>query len=94
MIKTARRAGDGLLFDPFDDTETVIRVNDLVADRKCHESPVWSAMEAEVVPAVNQYTALSRYWTRNGEKRVFWPFCPFVGLGATWTAAELAALSC
>src|SRR5204863_7841608 len=39
MIKTARRAENGLVFDPLDDAETMIRVNDLVSDLKCHESP-------------------------------------------------------
>jgi hypothetical protein len=29
-----------LLFDPFDDAKTVVRVDDLVADLECHVSPV------------------------------------------------------
>ena len=39
MIETAGGAENGFLFDAFDDPETMIRVNDLVADFKCHGSP-------------------------------------------------------
>ena len=40
MIEAAGRAEDGLLFDALDDAETVIRVDDLVADLKCHWGPL------------------------------------------------------
>src|SRR5437899_6614264 len=43
MIKTARRSKNGFLFDALDDPETMIRVNDLVADFECHESPCQEA---------------------------------------------------
>jgi hypothetical protein len=39
MVKTAGGAENGFVFDAFDDPETMIRVNDLVADFKCHGSP-------------------------------------------------------
>src|SRR5437870_13851487 len=53
MVETAGRTENGFLFDAFDDPETMIRVNDLVADFKCHGSPcplngcsaVWKACE-------------------------------------------------
>ena len=48
MVEAAGGTEDGLVFDPFDDPETMVRVNDLVADFKCHGSPckersVWKA---------------------------------------------------
>src|SRR6185503_13379062 len=54
MIEAARSAENGLVFDSFDDPETMIRVNDLVADLKCHRSPCLEALmwQVEVVPAV------------------------------------------
>jgi hypothetical protein len=39
LIKTTRRAHDGLGLDALDHTKTVIRVNDLVSDIECHVSP-------------------------------------------------------
>ena len=39
VVKTARRAENRLLLDAFDDAETMIRVNDLVTDLKCHRVP-------------------------------------------------------
>ena len=36
----AGRTKNGFFFDPFDDTEPVVRVDDLVADLECHVSPV------------------------------------------------------
>jgi hypothetical protein len=39
LIEAARRAHDGLRLDALDHPETMIRVNDLVADLKCHVSP-------------------------------------------------------
>ena len=39
VIETACSAENGLFFDAFDDPETMIRVNDLVSDLKCHGSP-------------------------------------------------------
>ena len=39
MVETAGGAENGFVFDPLDDAETMIRVNDLVADFKCHGSP-------------------------------------------------------
>ena len=39
VIETAGSAEDGFFFDAFDDPETMIRVNDLVSDLKCHGSP-------------------------------------------------------
>src|SRR4030095_335712 len=41
VIKAAGSTEDGFLFDALDDPETMVRVNDLVADFKCHESPCW-----------------------------------------------------
>src|SRR5690606_27082883 len=40
MVEPARGTEDGLFFDALDYTETMIRVNDLVADLECHVSPV------------------------------------------------------
>ena len=39
MIKTAGRAEDSFGFDALNDAESVIWVNDLVADLECHASP-------------------------------------------------------
>ena len=39
MIETASSAENGLVFDALDDPESMIRVNDLVADFKCNGSP-------------------------------------------------------
>ena len=39
VIETAGGTKNGFFFDAFDDPETMIRVNDLVADFKCHGSP-------------------------------------------------------
>ena len=39
LIEPAGRAHDGLGLDAFDHTEPMIRVDDLVADLKCHVSP-------------------------------------------------------
>jgi hypothetical protein len=39
MIKAAGGAQNGFVFDAFYDPETMIRVDDLVADFKCHGSP-------------------------------------------------------
>jgi hypothetical protein len=36
MIETASGTEDGFFFDALDDPETMIRVNDLVDDLKCH----------------------------------------------------------
>src|SRR5262249_16150644 len=54
VIEAAGSAEDGFLFDSFDDPETMVRVDDLVADFKCHESPCPEALYVEgyVVPAV------------------------------------------
>jgi hypothetical protein len=41
LIEPARRAHDRFGFDLLDYAETVIRVDDLVADLKCHEAPSW-----------------------------------------------------
>src|SRR5688572_9456278 len=38
--KTAGSTKNSFLFDPFDDTETMVRVDDLVAELECHVSPV------------------------------------------------------
>src|SRR5262245_56335278 len=56
VIAAAGSAEDGFLFDSFDDPETMIRVDDLVADFKYHESPCPEALYVEgcVVPAVLQ----------------------------------------
>src|SRR5262245_28537781 len=55
IVKTAGRAENRLFFDTFDDTQTMIRVDDLVADLKCHGSPSGRAIwKAEVVPAALQ----------------------------------------
>ena len=39
MIETASGAENGFFFDALDDPETMIRVDDLVADFECHGSP-------------------------------------------------------
>ena len=39
VIEAASGTKDGLFFDALDDPETMVRVNDLVADFKCHGSP-------------------------------------------------------
>jgi hypothetical protein len=39
VIKPAGGSEDGFVFDPLDDPESMVRVNDLVADFKCHGSP-------------------------------------------------------
>src|SRR5205807_2066771 len=39
MIEPARCSENGLFFDALDDPEPMVRVNDLVADFECHESP-------------------------------------------------------
>ncbi len=53
VIETAGGTKNSFLFDALDDPETVIRVNDLVADFKCHESPCRKRfMEGRLVPAV------------------------------------------
>ena len=41
VIETAGGTENSFVFDALDDPETMIRVNDLVADFKCHESPCW-----------------------------------------------------
>ena len=40
MKEAACGTKNGFFFDPFDDTEPVVRVDDLVADLECHVSPV------------------------------------------------------
>jgi hypothetical protein len=40
MKETAGSTQNSFLFDPFDDAETMVRVDDLVADLECHVSPV------------------------------------------------------
>jgi len=40
MKEAARRTQNGFFFDAFDDAESVIRVDDLVTELKCHVSPV------------------------------------------------------
>ena len=40
MVEPAGGPEDGLLFDAFNDAETMIRVNDLVTSLECHVSPV------------------------------------------------------
>ena len=40
VVKPASGTQDGLVFNSFDDAETVVRVNNLVANLKCHVSPV------------------------------------------------------
>ena len=39
VVEPAGGTEDGFLFDALDDPKTMIRVNDLVADLKCHGSP-------------------------------------------------------
>jgi hypothetical protein len=39
MVEATGRAEDRFLLDPLDDAETMVRVDDLVADLKCHGSP-------------------------------------------------------
>src|SRR4030081_146660 len=41
MIETARSTKNRLFFDAGDDAQTVIRVDNLIADFKCHGSPCW-----------------------------------------------------
>src|SRR5262245_35726798 len=41
VIEAAGRAKNGLLLDTGDDAQTVIRVDNLIADFKCHGSPCW-----------------------------------------------------
>src|SRR4030095_11179868 len=43
MVKPAGGAENGLVFNPLDDPESMVRVNDLVADFKCHASPCLGA---------------------------------------------------
>jgi hypothetical protein len=53
VIKAAGGSENRLVFNPLYDAETMIRVNDLVADLKCHGSPSGSSVwKAEIVPAV------------------------------------------
>src|SRR5260370_2965111 len=47
MIKAASRAKNSLVFDPLDNSKTMIRVNDLVADLKCHGSPCCRKLSME-----------------------------------------------
>src|SRR5207244_2483964 len=47
MIKAARCSENRFLFDALDDPESMVRVNDLVADFKCHESPCQEALYME-----------------------------------------------
>jgi hypothetical protein len=54
MVKAASCPENRLVFDAFYDAQPVVRVNDLVADFKCHSSPrlessVW---QAEIAPAI------------------------------------------
>ena len=55
MIEAAGGTEDGFVFDALDDPETMIRVNDLVADFKRHGSPCWKRylLEGQVVLAVH-----------------------------------------
>ena len=39
VIKAAGGSEDGFSFDALNDAESVVRVNDLVTDLKCHMSP-------------------------------------------------------
>src|SRR5262245_56258883 len=41
MVEPAGRPENRLLLDSFHDAQTMIRVDDLVADFKCHGSPCW-----------------------------------------------------
>ena len=55
MIETAGGTEDGFFFNALDDPETMVRVDDLVTDLKCHGSPcrkryIW---KAETAPAVH-----------------------------------------
>src|SRR5262245_3684434 len=46
VIEAAGRSKNGFLFDSFDNAQTMVRVDDLVSDLKCHGSPCWKrAME-------------------------------------------------
>ena len=40
MEESTRRTENGLLFDPFNNPETMVRVDDLVTNLECHASPV------------------------------------------------------
>jgi hypothetical protein len=68
VVEPAGRPEDGFVFDAFDDSETMIRVNDLVADLKCHGSPclerVWKA-ESRASSAVS----IAESWPEFNEKR-------------------------
>src|SRR5204863_730461 len=44
MVEPAGGTEDGFVFDSLDDPESMVRVNDLVADFKCHGSPCQEAL--------------------------------------------------
>ena len=54
MKEAAGGAENRLVFDPFNDSQTMIRVNDLVTDLKCHRFPprsaVWKAKKCTGSP--------------------------------------------
>jgi len=53
MVETASGTKNGLFFDALDDPKTMIRVNDLVTDFKCHVSPCQEARygRTELLPS-------------------------------------------
>ena len=53
MEKPAGGTKNCFLFDPFDDTETMVRVDDLVADLEIHVSPVAGSWWQERIRAGN-----------------------------------------
>src|SRR5215467_863724 len=64
MIETASRAENCFFFDSLDDPETMIRVNDLVADFKRHGSPCVEALYGRPKASRQscKYSVLLPYW--------------------------------
>ena len=78
--ETARGAQNSFFFDPFDDAEPVVRVDDLVADLECHVSPVegrvgrtGSCRETAPTSIPHRYRSINQKCPKNWRFRHFNP---------------------
>src|SRR5262249_30551936 len=77
MIETAGGTKNGFFFDALDDPETMIRVNDLVADFECHESPCWKrymeglSRTGSSLSIADRMAEINEKWPKNGRFRPF-----------------------
>jgi hypothetical protein len=75
--ESAGGAKNGFFFDPFDDAESVVRVDDLVADLECHVSPAAAIVGGRtgVVPGTAPMSIAQRKRPDQREMAENWRFC-------------------